>query len=160
MKNPHMNAALIICLAMALSGCASKAATGSAAQASKSAVSTASQSMAAAKSSASLEKAEAVKITAEKAKEMMDKGAVTIVDVRTQEEYDAGHIPNAILVPNETIGTDDIPALPDKKAVLLVYCRSGRRSAEASKKLAENGYENVYDFGGIKDWPYDVTGGK
>ena len=98
------------------------------------------------------------KITAEEAKKMMDAGGVTIVDVRTQEEYDAGHIENAVLVPNESITADAAPAaLPDKKAVLLIYCRSGRRSKLAADKLTAQGYENVYDFGGINDWPYDVV---
>lgn len=95
-------------------------------------------------------------ITPEEAKAKMDAGNVMIVDVRTQAEYDQGHIPGAILVPNETIG-DTLPeALPDQEAVLLVYCRSGRRSKEAAEKLAALGYQTVYDFGGILDWPYDI----
>lgn len=96
------------------------------------------------------------KITPEEAKTKMDAGNVTIVDVRTQSEYDEGYIPGAILVPNETIG-DTLPeALPNQEAVLLVYCRSGRRSKEAAEKLAALGYQTVYDFGGILDWPYDI----
>lgn len=96
------------------------------------------------------------KISAKEAKTMIDAGQVVIVDVRTQEEYDAGHIENALLIPNE--GITQAPAeLPDKDAVILVYCRSGNRSAQASKKLADLGYTQVYDFGGIIDWPYAVV---
>ncbi len=105
----------------------------------------------------SAERAEYHKITAEEAYGMMTGETVTVVDVRTQEEYDQGHIENALLVPNESIGDQAPEALPDKDAVLLVYCRSGRRSQEASEKLLELGYQNVYDFGGIIDWPYDVV---
>ena len=100
------------------------------------------------------------KITAEEAKAMMDEGGVTIVDVRTAEEYGQGHVPGAVLLPNEDIGDADPEALPDKDAVLLVYCRSGRRSKAASDKLVALGYENVYDFGGIIDWPYDTVAGE
>lgn len=97
------------------------------------------------------------KITAEEAYEMMKTEGVVTVDVRTESEYRAGHIPGAILVTNEEIG-DAAPAeLPDKDATLLVYCRSGRRSADAAKKLIKLGYKKVYDFGGIIDWPYEVT---
>lgn len=93
-------------------------------------------------------------IDAEAAKKMIDAGGVTIVDVRTAEEFAQKHIPGAINVPNENIG-DEAPAeLADKEAVILVYCRTGRRSADASGKLAGLGYTNVYDFGGIVDWPY------
>ena len=95
-------------------------------------------------------------VTAETAKYMMDEGSVTIVDVRTQSEYDVGHVENAILVPNETIGSIVPEELPDKEAVLLVYCRTGRRAADASQKLADMGYTKVYDFGGIEDWPYEI----
>lgn len=99
------------------------------------------------------------KIDAAKAKEMMDAGGVTIVDVRTAEEYEEAHVPDAVLVPLDTIGSEAPAALPDKEATLLVYCRSGRRSAQASAKLAELGYQAVYDFGGIIDWPYDTQTG-
>lgn len=97
-------------------------------------------------------------ISPEEAKKMMDSGsAYILVDVRTQAEYDEGHIPGAILIPNETI-TDEVPAaLTDKKAVILIYCRSGNRSAQAAEKLAKMGYEQIYDFGGIIDWPYETT---
>ena len=88
---------------------------------------------------------------------MMDQGNVTIVDVRRVDEYEAGHIPGAILGPNETILTEAETKLPDKNAVLLIYCRSGRRSAEAAQKLLSLGYSQVYDFGGILNWHYDIT---
>lgn len=80
-----------------------------------------------------------------------------ILDVRRQDEYDSGHIPGAICVPNETIGTSDIPELPDKSQLILVYCRSGRRSKEASQKLADMGYTNITEFGGIIDWKGDIV---
>ena len=96
-------------------------------------------------------------ITAEEGKAMMDAGGVTVVDVRTQKEYDAGHIPDAILVPNESIGEEPPEALPDKSAALLIYCRTGIRAADASEKLAKMGYTNVYDMGGIRDWPYETV---
>lgn len=92
-------------------------------------------------------------ISSAEAAELMDSETdYIILDVRTQEEFAAGHIPNAICIPNETIGTDDIPELPDKEQLILVYCRSGRRSKEASQKLADLGYTNIVEFGGIIDW--------
>ena len=95
------------------------------------------------------------KISAQEAKEMMDTQEVIIVDVRTQEEYDEGYIENAILIPNETI--NEAPSeLPDKDAVILVYCRSGNRSKLAAAILVELGYTNVVEFGGINSWPYDI----
>lgn len=97
-------------------------------------------------------------ITAKEAKQMMEKQDVIIVDVRRIDEYAQGHIPNAILVPNETIAQEAEKKLPDKNAVYLIYCRSGNRSAQASHTLAELGYQNVYDFGGIKEWPYEIAG--
>ena len=80
-----------------------------------------------------------------------------ILDVRTPSEYAQGHIPGAILVPNETIGTEDIPQLPQKEQLLLVYCRSGNRSKQASEKLARLGYANVVEFGGINQWPGEIV---
>lgn len=97
------------------------------------------------------------KINAEKAKEMMEEGNVTIVDVRSKEEYEEEHIPNAVLVPNETIKEEAPSLLPDKDAVLLVHCRSGARSKQASDTLVKLGYTQVYDFGGIMDWPYETV---
>ncbi len=99
------------------------------------------------------------KITVEQAKEKMDGGGVTIVDVRRQDEYEEKHIPGALLVPNGSIGEEAPAQLPDKGATLLVYCRTGVRSEQASKKLVELGYTAVYDFGGINDWPYDTVSG-
>ena len=93
-------------------------------------------------------------ITAEKAKEIMDSEEdIVILDVRTQEEYDTGHIKEAVCLPNEAI-SDEPEELPDKTKKILVYCRSGRRSKQAARKLADMGYENVLEFGGILDWPY------
>lgn len=98
-----------------------------------------------------------VQIDQEKAKAMMavDDGHI-IVDVRRQDEYDAGHIPGAILIPNESI-TDSRPEqLSDLEQIILVYCRSGRRSKEAAQKLADMGYTNIYEFGGIIDWTGEI----
>ena len=82
-----------------------------------------------------------------------------ILDVRRPDEYAAGHIPNAINVPNESIGTSDIPELPDKNQLIMVYCRSGRRSKEASEKLVKLGYTNIVEFGGILDWKGETVSG-
>ncbi len=99
-------------------------------------------------------------ISVQEAKEMMDSGeAIIIVDVRTREEYEAGHIPGALLIPNETISDQQPELLPDQSATILVYCRSGNRSRQASQKLADMGYTAVYDFGGIIDWPYETVAG-
>lgn len=95
-------------------------------------------------------------ITAAQAKERMEQGGVTVVDVRLPEEYQTGHVPSAVNIPNEEIGSEEIALLPDKSQPLLVYCRSGRRSAQAAEKLAALGYEEVYDFGGILDWEYEI----
>ncbi len=99
-------------------------------------------------------------ITQEEAMEMMtrDDGHV-IVDVRRQYEYDESHIPGAILIPNESIETEPPEELPDPDQIILVYCRSGRRSKEASQKLADMGYTNVYEFGGIITWPGEIVTG-
>ena len=103
------------------------------------------------------DKAAYQKISAEEAYEMMTSQEVVVVDVRTREEYDGGHIENAVLVPNESIGSEMPEALPDKEATLLIYCRSGRRSKEAAQKLLSLGYQSVYDFGGVIDWPYELV---
>ena len=98
------------------------------------------------------------KISAEEAYEMMvSQEVVVVVDVRTREEYNGGHIENAVLVPNESIGSEMPEALPDKEATLLIYCRSGRRSKDAAEKLLSLGYQSVYDFGGVIDWPYELV---
>ena len=81
-----------------------------------------------------------------------------ILDVRRPDEFADKHIPNAINVPNETIGEEEIPELPDKDQIILVYCRSGNRSKQASKKLAALGYTKVYEFGGINDWKGETVG--
>lgn len=96
-------------------------------------------------------------LTAEEAKQRMEENSEAIVlDVRTQEEFDQGHIPGAVCLPNEFIAAD-MPFPFGKDTELLLYCRSGRRSAEAAEKLRELGFSNVFDFGGILDWPYDIT---
>ena len=82
-----------------------------------------------------------------------------ILDVRRPDEYAEGHIPGAINVPNETIGTSEIPELPDKSQLILVYCRSGRRSKEAAGKLVSLGYTNIVEFGGILDWTGEIVKG-
>ena len=79
-----------------------------------------------------------------------------ILDVRRPDEFAAGHIPNAINVPNESIVTDEIPELPNKDQLIMVYCRSGRRSKEASAKLVKLGYTNIVEFGGILDWKGEI----
>lgn len=97
-------------------------------------------------------------ITAQEAKEIMDKQETDyiILDVREQEEFDAGHIPGAMLIPYEQIAEKAGEMLPDKEKQILVYCRSGRRSEIAAEALAELGYTNIKEFGGIIDWPYEV----
>lgn len=97
------------------------------------------------------------KIGPEEAKEMMENQEVTLVDVRSQAEYHSGHIAKALLLPVETIGQEKPTQLPDKEATILVYCRSGSRSSQAASKLLDLGYQNVYDFGGLIDWPYDLV---
>ena len=93
-------------------------------------------------------------ITMDEAVAMMEEeGGYIILDVRTAAEFDEKHIPGAINIPNEAIGTDAIPELPDKDQLILVYCRSGNRSKQASEKLVRLGYTNVVEFGGINDWP-------
>ncbi len=80
-----------------------------------------------------------------------------ILDVRTAQEFASGHIPGAALLPNETIGTEDIPLLPDKDQLILVYCRSGNRSKQAAEKLAQLGYTNIVEFGGINSWTGEIV---
>ena len=98
-----------------------------------------------------------VNITAEEAKQIMDtEEGYIILDVREQDEYDAGHIPGAIVISHEEIAEKVNEMLPDKDQLILVYCRSGRRSKIAAEALAELGYTNIKEFGGIIDWPYEV----
>ena len=97
-------------------------------------------------------------ISQDEAMEMMarDDGHI-IVDVRRRDEYDAGHIPGAILIPNESIGCDSPEALPDYDQIILIYCRTGNRSKQAAEKLAAMGYTNIYEFGGIVDWTGEIV---
>ena len=98
-----------------------------------------------------------VNITAEEAKKIMDaEEGYVILDVRTQEEYDQGHIPGAILIPDTEVEVTAEDVLTDKDQLILVYCRSGRRSKLASEILVELGYTNIKEFGGIIDWPYET----
>ncbi len=89
-------------------------------------------------------------------KMMAEETDYIILDVRRADEFADGHIPGAIHVANESIGSGEIPELPDKDQLILVYCRSGRRSKEASQKLADLGYTNIVEFGGILDWPGEI----
>lgn len=99
-------------------------------------------------------------VTAAEAVSLMDtEEEYIILDVRTREEYENEHIPGAICIPNETIGAKEIPELPDKNQLILVYCRSGNRSKQAAEKLAALGYTNIVEFGGIIDWPGDTVSG-
>ncbi|MBO5559642.1 cyclophilin-like fold protein [Ruminococcus sp.] len=97
-------------------------------------------------------------ITQEEAKDMMaqDDGHI-IVDVRRQDEFAAGHIPDAVCIPNETIDKMKPAELPDTEQIILIYCRSGNRSKQAAQKLADMGYTNIYEFGGIIDWTGEVV---
>ena len=97
------------------------------------------------------------KISLEEAKQLMkDEEGYIILDVRTKEEFAEGHIPGAICVPNETISGEMPEELPEQDQLILVYCRSGNRSKQASKKLAELGYTNIKEFGGIIDWDGEI----
>lgn len=92
-------------------------------------------------------------ITAKEAVTMMeDETDYIILDVRTREEYEEKHLPEAVNIPNESIGSEEISELPDKDQLIFVYCRSGNRSKQASEKLADLGYTNIVEFGGINDW--------
>ena len=100
-------------------------------------------------------------VTMEEAVDMMaQEQDYQILDVRTWEEYKQGHIPGAICIPNETIGTEPLPQLPDQNQLILVYCRSGNRSKQASEKLAKLGYSNVVEFGGINSWTGETVSGE
>lgn len=97
-------------------------------------------------------------ITAQEAKTIMDtEKDYIIIDARTEEEFAAGHIPYAVLIPEYEISERAEAELPDRDALILVYCRSGRRSKIASEELVKLGYTNVKEFGGIIDWPYEIT---
>lgn len=100
-------------------------------------------------------------ITMDEAVAMMEQeSGYIILDVRRPDEYATGHIPNAINVPNENIGTDEISQLPNKDQLIMVYCRSGRRSKEAAEKLVKLGYTNIVEFGGILDWKGETVSGE
>ena len=99
------------------------------------------------------------KITAEEAKEMIDTQEVIILDVRTQEEFKEKHIEGALLIPDYELANVAKSKLPDKNKKILVYCRSGNRSKSAARLLIDMGYTNVYDFGGIINWPYETVQG-
>ena len=100
-------------------------------------------------------------ISMEEAVSMMERETdYILLDVRTQDEYAQGHIPGAICIPNETIGTEEIPELPDKEQLILVYCRSGNRSKQASEKLVQLGYTNIVEFGGINSWTGETVSGR
>ncbi len=97
-------------------------------------------------------------VSSDEARNMMETASnYIIVDVRTQREYTEGHIPKAICIPNEEINKEPPALLPDKEQEIFVYCRSGRRSKEAAQKLANMGYKNIIEFGGIKDWRGEVV---
>jgi len=100
---------------------------------------------------------EYIKITASEAKALMDEGNVIVLDVRSQDEYDDGHIAGAIRLEYGEFPEKLASVLPDKDAIILVYCRSGNRSKTASSLLIEAGYTQIMDFGGIIDWPYEVV---
>lgn len=96
-------------------------------------------------------------ISMDEAVDMMKKeSGYIILDARRPDEYAAGHIPGAINLPNEDIGSNEIKILPNKSQLILVYCRSGRRSKEASEKLVKLGYTNIVEFGGILDWKGEI----
>lgn len=97
------------------------------------------------------------KITSEEAKEEMKNSDVIILDVRTEEEYKSGHIENSMLIPIDDLEYKAEEVLVNKEQKILVYCRSGNRSKTAADLLVKMGYTNVYDFGGIKDWPYEIV---
>lgn len=99
------------------------------------------------------------KITAEEAKEMIDTQEVIILDVRTQEEFKEKHIEGALLIPDYELANVAKSKLPDKNKKILVYCRSGNRSKSAARLLIDMGYTDVYDFGGIINWPYGTVQG-
>lgn len=106
---------------------------------------------------ADVERRSYMSITAKEAKEIMENETdYIILDVRTQEEFDEGHIPGTLLIPDYEVSQRAESELPDKAALILVYCRSGRRSKNSAQTLAELGYTNVKEFGGIIDWEYEI----
>lgn len=152
-KRITMIAAILSTLTM-LSACTGTPATTTAAAGESAAAAAASTT---ASGEATSQKAEYIKITPSEAKTLMDSETVIVLDVRTQAEYDGGHIKDAVLLDSGDVSVKAATVLPDKNAIILVYCRSGNRSATASKLLIEMGYTKVMDFGGIIDWPYEVV---
>lgn len=150
-------------LALALAGVCfiSACGTQNAAGSSSAAMSQGMASSAAASSAASAASASGVtKVTPEQGHEMLQSGdPLVLVDVRTADEYAEAHIPGAILLPNEDIGTERPAQLPVLDTPIMVYCRSGRRSADAAEKLSKMGYTNVYDLGGLQSWTYETEAG-
>ena len=137
----NMNLFLIVFVIFVLAGCGSKGANGT-------------ENLEASKNSyTQIRMDEAIKM-------MEEESDYIILDVRRPDEFAEKHIPNAINVPNETIGKDEIPELPNKEQLILVYCRSGNRSKQASEKLVKLGYTNIYEFGGINDWTGETVGEK
>lgn len=105
--------------------------------------------------------AEYRQISMSEAADMMEtETGYILLDVRTQAEFEEKHIPGAICIPNETIGSEAPEGLPDKDQLILVYCRSGSRSKQAAQKLADQGYTNIVEFGGINDWTGETVSGK
>lgn len=101
---------------------------------------------------------EVINVSPEKAKEMIEENDnIIVLDVRTEEEFKEGHLEGAILLPDNQISNKAESILPDKDAKIIVYCRSGRRSAGASEALSQLGYSNVFDLGGITSWPYEIV---
>ena len=90
---------------------------------------------------------------------MLEADSYILLDVRSEGEYNEEHIEGALNIPDDELGERAADELPDKNALILIYCRSGRRSANAANELIDSGYKNVYDFGGIIDWPYDTVKG-
>lgn len=150
----HLSIPFLLSMILLLSACSSTGG-GAPAEPTPPEASTASPSPAASSADAAYRK-----ITAEEGKKLMEQGGVAIVDVRTPEEYAEAHIPGAVNIPNETIGSQKPEALPDEDAALILYCRTGRRSKEASDKLLALGYQNISDMGGILDWTYETESGE
>lgn len=150
MKQGYLYLAAGLLVLGLLAGCAGEATLSESAPASS--------SQALSQSSSQSEKITYEQITQEQAKELLDSEEdYVLLDVRTQLEYEEGHMPGAVLLPDYEVSEKAEELLPDKDQLILVYCRSGNRSKSASRALAELGYTNVKEFGGIQDWPYEIT---
>jgi rhodanese-related sulfurtransferase len=149
---------IIIAAALVLSACSGgPAASQTPAQTGSAQTSTVIQTPAASQSASASQTPHKSGISPEDAKAMIGTEGVVLVDVRSEEEYNAGYIPGAILLPVDQIAAQAATVLPDKSAKVIVYCRSGRRSADAANQLVQLGYMQVYDLGGIQSWPYEVV---